>query len=120
MDYGAFMKRRLHGWAFAKIHAPIRYKAAEKGIRVETVNPAYTSKTCHCCGEQGYPPKQAMFKCSNPECWVSTYQADVNAALTIANRYLSGENHSREHTSADDSAEEGGMFDHPTRQPSRG
>ena len=113
MDYGAFMNRRLHGWGFAKMHAQIRYKAAEKGIRVETVNPAYTSKTCHCCGEQGYRPKQATFKCSNSECWVSEYQADINAALNIADRYLSGESHSREDTSGDDSAEDGGRLTVP-------
>jgi len=113
MDYGAFMNRRLHGWGFAKMHAQIRYKALEKGIRVETVDSAYTSKTCHCCGEQGYRPKQATFKCSNSECWVSEYQADVNAALNIADRYLSGESHSREYTSGDDSAEEGGHLTVP-------
>ncbi len=130
MDYGAFMNRRLHGWGFAKMHAQIRYKAAENGIRVETVNPAYTSKTCHCCGERGYRPKQATFKCSNSMCWVSEYQADLNAALNIADRYLenrrlststrisdsldlSGESHSREHTSGDDSAEDGARLTAP-------
>ena len=71
MDYGTFMNRRLHGWGFAKMHAQIRYKALERGIRVETVNPAYTSKTCHCCGEQGSRPTQATFTCTNDECWVS-------------------------------------------------
>ena len=35
MDYGEYMNRRLHGWGFAKLHAQIRYKAAEKGIPVE-------------------------------------------------------------------------------------
>jgi IS605 OrfB family transposase len=39
MDYGEYMNRRLHGWGFAKLHAQIRYKAAERGIPVETVNP---------------------------------------------------------------------------------
>jgi IS605 OrfB family transposase len=107
MDYGTFMNRRLYGWGFAKMHAQIRYKALEKGIRVETVNPAYTSKTCHCCGEQGYRPKQATFTCTNDECLVSEYQADINAALNIADRYLSGESHPREHTDDDDSAEDG-------------
>ncbi|WP_312911954.1 RNA-guided endonuclease InsQ/TnpB family protein [Natronosalvus caseinilyticus] len=113
MDYGAFMNRRLHGWGFAKMHAQIRYKAAEKGICVETVNPAYTSKTCHCCGEQGYRPDQATFRCSNSECWISAYHADINAALNIADRYLSGESHSREHTSGNDSAEGGGRLTVP-------
>ena len=113
MDDGAFMNRRLHGWGFAKLHAQIRYKAAEKGIRVETVTPAYTSKTCHCCKEQGYRPKQATFTCSNSECWVSAYHADVNAALNIADRYLSGESHPREHTDCDDSAGDGGPLTGP-------
>ncbi len=87
MDYGAFMNRRLHGWGFAKMHAQLRYKAAEKGIRVETVNPAYTSKTCHCCGEQGYRPEQATFTCSNSECWVSEYHADINAAANLLHKF---------------------------------
>ncbi|MEE6210346.1 transposase [Salarchaeum sp. III] len=128
MDYGAFMNRRLHGWGFAKMHAQICYKAAEKGLRVRTVNPAYTSKTCHCCGEQGSRPTQATVNCSNSECWVSEYHADVNAALNIADRYLSGESHSREDTSGDDSAEEGGRLTVPqdshadadTQQATRG
>ncbi|WP_458210596.1 RNA-guided endonuclease TnpB family protein [Haladaptatus sp. NG-SE-30] len=107
MDYGAFMNRRLHGWGFAKIHAQLCYKAAEKGIRVEMVNPRNTSKECHVCHEIGYRPRQAMFKCSSDGCWVGEYQADVNAALNIADRYLGRESRSREHTDGDDSAEDG-------------
>ncbi|RRJ31272.1 transposase, partial [Halocatena pleomorpha] len=75
---------------------------------VETVNPAYTvPKTCHCCGERGYRPEQATFRCTTSACWVSDYQADVNATLTIADRYLSRESCSREDTNSDDSAEDG-------------
>jgi putative transposase len=77
------------------------------------VNPAYTSKSCHCCGERGTRPAQATFRCTNPECWVRDYQADVNAALNIADRYLSGESHLREHTGDDDSAEDGGRLTGP-------
>lgn len=87
MDYGQFINRRLHGWAFAKLHAQLTYKAMEHGIPVETVNPSYTSKECHACGEHGYRPRQAVFKCSNSACWVGEYQADINAALNIINRY---------------------------------
>lgn len=107
------MNRRLHGWGFAKMHAQLRYKAAEKGIRVETVNPAYTSKSCHRCGERGTRPAQATFRCTNSECWVREYQADANAALNIADRYLSGESPLREHTDDDDSAEDGGCLTGP-------
>jgi IS605 OrfB family transposase len=113
MDYGSYMSRRLHGWGFAKMHAQLRYKAAERGVPVETVNPAYTSKTCHVCDETGYRPEQAEFRCTNNECWVSEYQADVNAALNIADRYSSGESRSREHTDGDDSAGDGARLTAP-------
>ena len=95
MDYGEYMNRRLHGWGFAKLYAQIRYKAAEKGIPVETVNPRNTSKACHACGEHGSRPRQATFSCSNDDCWVGEYQADVNGAINIADRYRSGESHRR-------------------------
>ncbi len=101
MDYGEYMNRRLHGWGFAKLHAQIRYKAAEKGIPVETVNPRNTSKACHACGEHGYRPRQATFKCSNDGCWVGEYQADINGAINIIYRYLSGESQSREDMTGD-------------------
>ncbi|EMA11723.1 RNA-guided endonuclease InsQ/TnpB family protein [Haloarcula marismortui] len=113
MDYGEYMNRRLHGWGFAKLHAQIRYKAAEKGVPVETVNPRNTSKACHACGEHGYRPRQATFRCSNGGCWVGEYQADVNGAINIADRYRSGESHrrsdrsSRQKAGDDDSATDG-------------
>lgn len=78
MDYGDYMNPRLHGWAFAKIHSQVQYKAAEEGIPVETVNPRDTSKTCNECGEIGSRSQQAEFRCTNEECWVSEYQADIN------------------------------------------
>lgn len=119
MDYGAYMNRRLHGWGFAKLHAQIRYKAAEKGIPVETVNPRNTSKECHACGKVGSRPRQATFRCSNDDCWVTEYQADVNGAMNIADRYRSGESHrqsdrtSRQKAGDDDSATDGASLTGP-------
>ena len=119
MDYGAYMNRRLHGWGFAKLHAQIRYKAAETGIPVATVKPRNTSKTCHTCGEHGSRPRQATFQCTNDGCWVGEYQADVNGAINIADRYRSGESHrqsdrrSREKAGDDDSATDGASLTGP-------
>jgi IS605 OrfB family transposase len=119
MDYGEYMNRRLHGWGFAKLHAQIRYKAAEKGVPVETVNPRNTSKACHACGEHGYRPRQATFRCSNDGCWVGEYQADVNGAINIVDRYRSGESHrrsdrtSRQKPGDDDSATGGASLTGP-------
>jgi transposase len=109
VDYGDFINRRLHGWRFAKLHAQICYKIIEKSISVETVNPRNTSEECHTCGEVGYRPRQATFKCTNDVCWMCEYQADVNGTINIADRYLSGESYSREHTDGNDSAEDGGV-----------
>ena len=91
MDYGSYMNRRLHGWAFAKLHSQITYKAEERGIDVVTVNPRNTSKECHACKEVGSRRHQATFSCTNNDCWVSEYQADINGALNIADRYPVGE-----------------------------
>jgi transposase len=41
------------------------------------------------------------------------YQADVNGAVNIADRYLSGESRSREHENDDDSAEDGARLTAP-------
>jgi IS605 OrfB family transposase len=113
MDYGDYMNRRLHGWGFAKLHAQITYKAVERGIPVATVDPRNTSQECHACSEEGTRPQQATFKCSNDACWVEEYQADINAALNIADRYLSGESRSRKHENDNDSAEDGASLTGP-------
>ncbi|GAA0241313.1 hypothetical protein GCM10009000_066220 [Halobacterium noricense] len=86
LDYGKWMNRRLHNWAFARLTGRIEDKALEADISVRFVNPAYTSQTCHECGHLGSRLSQATFQCTNGECWVSEYQADINAAANIAGR----------------------------------
>jgi putative transposase len=86
LDYGAYMNRRLHAWAFARLQSRVEDKARPAGIPVEYVRPAYTSQTCHACGHVGDRPEQAEFRCTNDDCWVTTYQADINAAANVAHR----------------------------------
>jgi putative transposase len=85
----------------------VRYKA------VEAVNPRNTSKECHACGVVGYRLRQATSECTNDACWIGEYQADVNGAINIADRYLSGESRSREHPNDNDSAEDVGRLTAP-------
>lgn len=86
LDYGKFMNRRLHAWAFAKLQDRIEDKATEVGIVVEYANPAYTSQTCHGCNRHGRRSTQAAFVCPYDDCHVTEFQADINAAANIASR----------------------------------
>ncbi|ELY42719.1 RNA-guided endonuclease TnpB family protein [Natronorubrum tibetense] len=86
LDYGKYMNRRLHAWTFARFTDRIEDKALDAGIPVEFVNPRYTSQTCHACGHIGSRGSQAEFKCTNSKCWITEYQADINAAANIAGR----------------------------------
>ena len=104
-------------WKSNRNRCPTRFNSGFE-VTIETVNPRNTSGECHACGEIGYRPRQATFTCTNDACWMGEYQADVNGAINIADRYLSGESHSKKHTDGDDSAEDG-TFDRPTRHPSR-
>lgn len=86
LDVGPHLTRRLHAWAFARLQTRLADKAADAGIPVRYVDPAYTSQICHACGHIGTRPAQAEFRCTNDDCWVSVYQADINAAANIASR----------------------------------
>jgi putative transposase len=85
LDYGQWMNRRLHAWAFARLQGRIEDKAREAGIPVEYVHPEYTSQICHACQHVG-SRNGDEFRCTNDECWVAEYHADINAAVNIADR----------------------------------
>jgi putative transposase len=46
------IKRQIHNWAFRELQEMLAYKAAEHGISVEPIPPAFTSQTCSQCGHQ--------------------------------------------------------------------
>lgn len=76
---GKRLRKLLGRWAFYDLRQKITYKAIEAGVRVVTVNPAYTSQTCSACGLIGSRRKHS-FKCS---CGF-VCDADVNASRNIA------------------------------------
>jgi putative transposase len=86
LDYGKWMNRRIHAWAFARLQQRIEDKARKAGFPVEYVRPEYTSQTCHECGHVGHRNGDE-FRCHNDGCWVSEYHADINAAVNIADRH---------------------------------
>ena len=53
----------LHTWSFYRLAQFIEYKAKLAGIKVEYVNPAYTSQRCPVCGSV-YHAKDRNYTCS--------------------------------------------------------
>jgi putative transposase len=76
---GKRIRTRLHRWAFRQLQSFVEYKAKAVGIKVEFVNPAYTSLTCSGCGELGKRVKH-RFACS---CGLRAH-ADLNASRNLA------------------------------------
>lgn len=72
----------LGNWAFAQLGAFLSYKAEAAGIPLVSVDPAYTSQTCHACGhcERANRKSQSEFCCQH--CGLDM-NADSNAALNI-------------------------------------
>jgi putative transposase len=80
-------QRRLHSWSFAQLHAFTAYKAQEKGMRVEKVDPRHTSQTCSRCGYQARNNRrsQSLFLCRQCNYCCN---ADYNASKNIRDKHL--------------------------------
>ena len=55
-------EKNLHNWSFYRLSKYIEYKANLEGIKVEYVNPAYTSQTCPKCSEKN-KAQDRKYKC---------------------------------------------------------
>jgi putative transposase len=81
--------KRLHAWAFSRLYEYVEYKAEERGITVEQVNPQYTSQRCsHTdCGftHPDNRRSQDAFCCQN--CGYEIH-ADYNAAKNVGFKLL--------------------------------
>lgn len=82
---GRELNRLLHTWAFDQLRGFVEYKAAQRGITLVTVSPAYSSQACSRCHEiiSIRPGKAGFFKCLN--CGYSC-NADLNASLNLRKR----------------------------------
>lgn len=88
IGYGARMNRRLHSLPFAKIREFITYKAAQKGIPSDSVDPAYTSQECPrtACEHRSTANRQMKrFKCVMCGC---QDHSDRCAGISIAKKWM--------------------------------
>lgn len=76
------VRSMINSWSFFQLRSYLEYKAELAGVVLVSVNPAYTSQTCSCCGERGVR-KGKHFRC--PNCG-NIMDADYNAARNIAAR----------------------------------
>jgi putative transposase len=76
-------RRTFGNWSFGHLRRCIEYKALRAGVRVVTVNPRNTSRTCSQCGhcDKGNRKSQAEFCCL--QCGHSS-NADLNAAKNLS------------------------------------
>jgi len=78
-------RRRSNSWAFHQLKLFIGYKALGAGVKVASINPRYTSQTCHQCLHVHPDPDKSyrsgkQFKCENCG-WHG--DADFNGAKNI-------------------------------------
>lgn len=74
-------KKNIYNWSFYRLSMYIEYKANLEGIKVEYVDPKYTSQTCPSCGERHKANGRSYF-CS--DCGFRTHR-DLVGAKNIIN-----------------------------------
>ena len=77
----------LHSWSFYRLAGFIEYKADMLGIKVEYVNPAYTSQKCPQCGERNKTDTRS-YLCHT--CGHNTHRDIVGASNIISAPVSSG------------------------------
>lgn len=70
----------LHNWSFYRLAQYIEYKAILAGIKVEYVNPAYTSQICPACGTKN-KAKDRTYSCN---CGYTSHRDLVGARNILA------------------------------------
>ncbi len=101
MDYGSYMKRRLHKLPFHEFERQVTYKTHRHGAPVEHVDSVYNSQRCACCGELG-SRNRGRFTCKNDACDLKQDHSDRNASVNAAVRWIAKtETGDASHSSAD-------------------
>jgi len=79
-------EKNLHTWSFYRLAGFIEYKAVLEGIKVEYVDPKYTSQTCPACGTRN-KANDRKYKCG---CGFKKHRDMVGAINIISAPVVSG------------------------------
>ena len=79
-------EKNLHTWSFYRLAQYIEYKAGLSGIKVEYVDPKYTSQTCPECSQRN-KARDRKYKCS---CGFKTHRDRVGAMNIIKAPVIDG------------------------------
>ena len=83
--------KNLHTWSFYRLAQYIQYKANLEGIRVEYVDPKYTSQTCPHCGQR-HKAKGRSYVCG--DCGFKTHRDLVGATNILKAPVIDGNSQS--------------------------
>ena len=83
-------EKNLHSWSFYRLAQFIAYKAALAGIRVEYVDPRYTSQKCPVCGKLN-KAKDRLYQC---ECGYQTHRDRLGALNILSAPVIDGQSQS--------------------------
>ncbi len=82
---GKERRRRIALWPFRQLQAYVDYKAKWAGVPIEYVSAAYTSKTCHVCGNINRQLKLTERSWLCPHCGAKL-ERDPNSSINIERR----------------------------------
>jgi putative transposase len=80
-------RRRSNSWAFYQLRQFLTYKAIKAGVKLVTVNPAYTSQMCHKCNHI-HPVRGKSYRSGKSfKCGYCGWHgdSDLNGAMNISN-----------------------------------
>ena len=80
-------EKNLHSWSFYRLAQFIEYKAIMEGIKVQYVNPKYTSQTCPVCGKRNHA-NDRKYQC---ECGFKGHRDIIGARNIISAPVVSGD-----------------------------
>jgi putative transposase len=88
---GRKANQKISQWAHGQFVQYLCYKGQRRGMVIEPIDEAYSTRTCSCCGYvHPHARRGRVLRCTNPGCRALVHR-DVNGAANICSRAVFGE-----------------------------